>query len=650
MSANNLHGSAPSKGPTAPPVRVLVIGPTPPPVHGVSVATQTLLRAADDPRLEMLHLDIADRRGIEYVDRPDFHDVYLFCRQWLELAGLLISRRPRVVYLSISQSTIGVIRDGLFIMLARLSGARIVIHLHGGSLPQWFAGRGPLLQAFVRRILHSCSRFIVLAEGFRQPLSALVAAEKIVVVPNGVPAPAGARAPETLSRQDSSCRLLFLSTLSRAKGALVLLDAVRRLTQQGVPVPVQLVLAGPWLRKDDHEMAQDFISEHRLDAVVRLSGPVEGSGKAELLKWADVFVFPGIQQEGQPLVVLEAMAAGLPVVFCDRGCIAETVVDGECGLMVRVGDAEDLAAKISLLATRAGERERMGANARSRYEARFRESQFAANLMAVLLDAGGQRGDTEECAADGQSSTLEYFNRVAERFHDNYSDDDAFKERRSVWERLIRDSLPPLAAGALCMDMGCGDGRLGQTAAAAGVHTVGIDQSGEMLALARARARRLQLEAHTEYLQAALPLPEDLLARYRGQANLILCSSVLEYVGRYEDVLQQFFELLREGGRLIVSVPNARSLYRWGEKLLGRVLPERDSYLKYQQHTFDPRSFRVQAEQLGYSAVHDEFFALPLRLPARALSTGSRQRLATLYVLVAQKPHGSGSLGTRLVA
>jgi glycosyltransferase involved in cell wall biosynthesis/2-polyprenyl-3-methyl-5-hydroxy-6-metoxy-1,4-benzoquinol methylase len=625
---------------------VLVIGPTPPPLHGVAVATQTLLRARSDQRLIMWHLDIADRRGIEHVDRPDLHDVVLFCRQWLKLAWLLASRRPRVVYLSISQSTIGIARDGLFVLLARLFGARVVIHLHGGNLPAWFAERGALLRACVRWILGSCVRFIVLAETFRRPLAALVAPEKIVVVPNGVAATTPATAP-AIPHLDSRCRLLFLSTLSRAKGVLVLLEAVAQLVRQGAAV--ELVLAGPWLREDDRAAALRLVEEHRLEEVVRFAGVVQPGNKAGLLSWADLFVFPGIQQEGQPLVVIEAMAAGLPVLFSDRGCLADTVGDGECGLMVRVGDCADLAAKIAWLAERPDVRRRLGESARHRYEARFTETQFLANITAVLLAAGAASDGSG--TGDQRNNSREYFDRVAVQFHKNYVKQDAFKERRELWERLIHDSLQHTAPGGLCMDMGCGDGTLGRIAAAAGVTTLGVDQSESMLALARAHAREQRLDGRMDYIRAGLPLPGEFLTRYRGRADLILCSSVLEYIDSYEEVLCQFLELLKEGGRLIVSVPNGHSVYRWGERLLGLLRSRHDSYLRYQRHVFYPQAFKARMRQLGYAPLHEEFFALPFQgLSSRLVGAHRGKRTATLYLLMAEKSAVAAALTRGLAA
>ena len=59
-------------------ISVLLIGPTPPPFHGVAVAIQTLLQSCIVEQFRVCHLDLADRRGIQHVNKPDLHDVVLF--------------------------------------------------------------------------------------------------------------------------------------------------------------------------------------------------------------------------------------------------------------------------------------------------------------------------------------------------------------------------------------------------------------------------------------------------------------------------------------------------------------------------------------------------------------------------------------------
>jgi hypothetical protein len=56
---------------------LLIVGPTPPPFHGVSMSMHLLLQSELGERFRISHVDLADRRGIQHVDKPDVHDVML---------------------------------------------------------------------------------------------------------------------------------------------------------------------------------------------------------------------------------------------------------------------------------------------------------------------------------------------------------------------------------------------------------------------------------------------------------------------------------------------------------------------------------------------------------------------------------------------
>ncbi len=235
-------------------------------------------------------------------------------------------------------------------------------------------------------------------------------------------------------------------------------------------------------------------------------------------------------------------------------------------------------------------------------------------------------------------STPDFFDRTAVRFSANYRKGEDFEERRRIWGRLTEESRHCLSGGALCLDIGCGDGSLSRPVAALGYPTVGIDQSGEMLALARRKAEEEGFSPHADYVRGSLPLSPELVDLYREKAGLVLCSSVLEYVDEYERVLSQAHEMLKTGGRLIVSVPNRDSLYRMGERILRSVLARRDSYVKYQRHQFYAGSFKSLMTRLGYRIIHEEYFALPFQKYSSRIFGGYRgRRLATLYLLVVEK-------------
>lgn len=255
---------------------LLLIGPTPPPFHGVAVAIQTLLQSDLVRRFPAKHLELADRRGIQHVNKPDFHDVLLFVRQWLKLVGMLITIRPTVSYLVLSQSTIGFLRDSLLIWPAYLGRSHIVVHLHGGNFREWLLGRSWLMKTYVKTVLRRVTRAIVLGESLRAQFKGLIAEDRIAVVPNGIDW-SGSDRDRNVPRSQGRCRILHLSTLSHLKGALVLLQAIPLVVQQRKDV--EFMLAGPWSHEEDRQWAEDFIHQHKLETYVSFSGQVDAAEK-----------------------------------------------------------------------------------------------------------------------------------------------------------------------------------------------------------------------------------------------------------------------------------------------------------------------------------------------------------------------------------
>ena len=116
------------------------------------------------------------------------------------------------------------------------------------------------------------------------------------------------------------------------------------------------------------EDVADEIRRLGAEGTVDLAG--ERDDVADVLAAADVFVLPTLS-EGLPMSVLEAMAAGLPVVAAAVGGVPELVDDGETGLLVPPGRPDALAAALGRLAADPALRRRLGAAGRRRAEAHF---------------------------------------------------------------------------------------------------------------------------------------------------------------------------------------------------------------------------------------------------------------------------------------
>src|SRR5207244_173848 len=134
-------------------------------------------------------------------------------------------------------------------------------------------------------------------------------------------------------------------------------------------------------------------------------GAVESEQKRALFRDADIFCFASLVPEGQPLVLLEAMAASLPVIAPAWPGIADTVVDRETGLLIPADSPEALAEKLVELAVDPDERLRLGNAGRRRYEQLFTQRAFGERMIQALrpfLDHAG-----EHARAPGEQLTAE---------------------------------------------------------------------------------------------------------------------------------------------------------------------------------------------------------------------------------------------------
>lgn len=365
--------------------RLLFIGAVPPPYHGVAGANALLLQSpALRTAFVVRHLDLTDRRPISRVEKFDWRNVWLALRHGVQAGWALLTWRPAVTYLCLSQNTLGFLRDALFLVPARLLGRRTVLHLHGGNFQEFDRRAAAPVRWLIRFSLARTARFVVLGECLRETVAGLVPPDRVVVVPNGVPDWAG---PARAVTPAVPRAILYLGTITRAKGIDVFLEAAGQVLANH-PAQ-QFLVAGPWYRADEQAAMLDRVRARGWEQAIQFVGEVSGADKTRVLESSAILVFPSVQQEGQPLTVLEAMCGRLAVVATDRGCLREVVHEGVTGFVVPPGDPAAIAARLDQLLADPALCARLGRAGRQRYEECYRDSQFAARLVAVFREVAG---------------------------------------------------------------------------------------------------------------------------------------------------------------------------------------------------------------------------------------------------------------------
>jgi glycosyltransferase involved in cell wall biosynthesis len=221
----------------------------------------------------------------------------------------------------------------------------------------------------------------VLGQSLRGLFSGILPPERIHVVPNGKDVAYGPKAAGT-GTGTGKVRLLFLANMGRTKGAIDVLHAVPAVAEQCPET--EFLFAGAWDDPTYRQEIEAFLRSHP-HLPVRWLGSLSGQAKQAALTSADIFVFPTYYPpEGHPWVIVEAMAAGLPVISTDQGAILESVQDGINGFIVGKQNPAELADRAIELIRNAERRQAMGRESRRLYEERFTEERMVANLAAAF--------------------------------------------------------------------------------------------------------------------------------------------------------------------------------------------------------------------------------------------------------------------------
>jgi phosphatidylinositol alpha-1,6-mannosyltransferase len=249
---------------------------------------------------------------------------------------------------------------GVALVLRRLAGLRYLVRVCGPDIPgfeQRYSLVYPILSPVIRAIWHGAETVVAKCEGEAEMIRAMDDKVRISLVPNGVDL--AAFQPGEPIPDDGPLRLLCVARLIERKGQHHLIEAVKRLTDSGVAVTLDLVGTG-----DARPAYEARVRELGLSERARFVGYVPREEIAAYYAAAHVFVLPSYN-EGMSVSTLEAMAAGLPIIVTHIGGTAELVEEGVNGLTFDWADVDTLTAHLQHLATDRVLARRMGAASRA---------------------------------------------------------------------------------------------------------------------------------------------------------------------------------------------------------------------------------------------------------------------------------------------
>jgi predicted TPR repeat methyltransferase len=227
-----------------------------------------------------------------------------------------------------------------------------------------------------------------------------------------------------------------------------------------------------------------------------------------------------------------------------------------------------------------------------------------------------------------KKNAIDWHTQIATDFDKEYVNSKNFKERYAIWTKFI-DKYSNHDFRAL--DLGCGSGIFTIYLSERNGFTIGLDASAEMLKKCQEKKRNTGA-SHVDFINCNINALKQSL---NDNVDMIICSSVLEYLDDFDESLELISSSLNKNGLLIFSMPNKRSLYRKigpvAFKLIGRP-----KYCKYVKNVCTLNEIENKLKKFGFNLLESAYYGKTPFLSNILRKIGLSHYSDNLFIAVAQ--------------
>lgn len=346
-------------------MKILMLGPDRGVHGGISGVVNNYYEAGLDRKIELRYIGTM-------VEGSRARKLWQAIKAYLQF--LFALPKYDIVHVNVASDS-SYYRKSVFIKTAHFFRKKIVIHQHGGDFEKfYYQDLGEKGRRGVQRVFRMADAFLVLAPVWKTFFGKIIGEEKITVLPNSISISAKKQ------KRYGQHKMLFLGRLCREKGIRELFFCIPALCEKYPDL--KLYLGGIWEDESLKKEAQRYPEQ------IEWLGWITGEQKQKYLEECDIFVLP-TYFEGQPVSVLEAMAASCAVVVSETGGIP-MMIDGEVnGIFVKPQNRESLLGALDRALSDAGLCERLGKRAREKVEKDFSLEESMKRLLQIYAAVCG---------------------------------------------------------------------------------------------------------------------------------------------------------------------------------------------------------------------------------------------------------------------
>ena len=347
--------------------KILILGPLPPTIGGITTFIEGILNSKLSRKFE---LSTFDTQRPTYGIFKEVWDYTLLLR--IGFLGLLrslvwtlshlmtfpfalLKNRPDIVHVNTASYWV-FWENGMYVLISKIFHKKVIFHIHGGGFEEFYNSSNSLFKFLLQKILTLSDKVFVLSQSWQSFLLGIVPANKVTIVENFVDFSSFREFKNNERPSKHILNVLFVGGPgAKLKGLFDVVDAAAIVTQHSKNVHFVLLACsgvnGLGALNDVRGLASN----------ISILGYLYGSEKTKVFLESDIFLLPSYA-EGLPIAMLEAMAAGLPIIATSVGAIPDVIQDGKNGFLIEAGDYKALAEKILVLADDQNLRSKMSVN------------------------------------------------------------------------------------------------------------------------------------------------------------------------------------------------------------------------------------------------------------------------------------------------
>ena len=319
--------------------KVLIIGPFPEPISGVSLANKVVkevLDTSNDFQTDFINTSYPFFE--DSIGSFSFKKTFFFLG--LNFKALKIFKN-NIIYITPGQTFFGITKYTVFILIASFLKKELIIHVHGNYLGTYYQQLKGLKKKIFYFLVSRFTKGIVLSSSLKSNLSPFLDKNKIFVVHNFAEDYLYKSSKENINNE---LRITYLSNLMEEKGIFYLLETLKELEKRDIPYSAKI--AGN-IDKNLRETITKKINSLKNTTYL---GVVYKQDKKELLEWSNIFILPTFyRMEGQPISILEALATQNVIITTNHAGIPDIIKSEINGYIVKAKSSESILESILFL-------------------------------------------------------------------------------------------------------------------------------------------------------------------------------------------------------------------------------------------------------------------------------------------------------------